>query len=156
MIRRPPRSTRTDTLFPYTTLFRSSSRGSPAAPAAPSASGEAVAAHRRHGRRNDNGCYGRRSGAWSLHEAVIALDLPGERGIGGQEAAQIFVQPAVEDRLDRPGEPLAAQRRGHPPRLRLLGIDMLNLPQMLRHPLAAEGEAARHLRLEDQEFGDLE
>src|SRR3546814_19536198 len=26
MIRRPPRSTRTDTLFPYTTLFRSVSR----------------------------------------------------------------------------------------------------------------------------------
>src|SRR3546814_1589432 len=41
MIRRPPRSTRTDTLFPYTTLFRSylppsvlpcwAGRGSPAA-----------------------------------------------------------------------------------------------------------------------------
>src|SRR3546814_1809724 len=33
MIRRPPRSTRTDTLFPYTTLFRSSTspyRGRPA------------------------------------------------------------------------------------------------------------------------------
>src|SRR3546814_6283558 len=28
MIRRPPRSTRTDTLFPYTTLFRSLSRAS--------------------------------------------------------------------------------------------------------------------------------
>src|SRR3546814_1774087 len=28
MIRRPPRSTRTDTLFPYTTLFRSSSLAS--------------------------------------------------------------------------------------------------------------------------------
>src|SRR3546814_17400757 len=27
MIRRPPRSTRTDTLFPYTTLFRSGSIG---------------------------------------------------------------------------------------------------------------------------------
>src|SRR3546814_8907138 len=27
MIRRPPRSTRTDTLFPYTTLFRSGERG---------------------------------------------------------------------------------------------------------------------------------
>src|SRR3546814_2876308 len=27
MIRRPPRSTRTDTLFPYTTLFRSSPSG---------------------------------------------------------------------------------------------------------------------------------
>src|SRR3546814_6647635 len=31
MIRRPPRSTRTDTLFPYTTLFRSDSKTSPAA-----------------------------------------------------------------------------------------------------------------------------
>src|SRR3546814_3738530 len=29
MIRRPPRSTRTDTLFPYTTLFRSPSTGRP-------------------------------------------------------------------------------------------------------------------------------
>src|SRR3546814_7646787 len=29
MIRRPPRSTRTDTLFPYTTLFRSSKPGQP-------------------------------------------------------------------------------------------------------------------------------
>src|SRR3546814_8705089 len=29
MIRRPPRSTRTDTLFPYTTLFRSSSPSAP-------------------------------------------------------------------------------------------------------------------------------
>src|SRR3546814_6410507 len=27
MVRRPPRSTRTDTLFPYTTLFRSNLRG---------------------------------------------------------------------------------------------------------------------------------
>src|SRR3546814_5817948 len=30
MIRRPPRSTRTDTLFPYTTLFRSLKTGVPA------------------------------------------------------------------------------------------------------------------------------
>src|SRR3546814_17704426 len=30
MIRRPPRSTRTDTLFPYTTLFRSAASPSPA------------------------------------------------------------------------------------------------------------------------------
>src|SRR3546814_14192082 len=29
MIRRPPRSTRTDTLFPYTTLFRSGPAGGP-------------------------------------------------------------------------------------------------------------------------------
>src|SRR3546814_2979399 len=32
MIRRPPRSTRTDTLFPYTTLFRSPAARSAAAP----------------------------------------------------------------------------------------------------------------------------
>src|SRR3546814_9195954 len=32
MIRRPPRSTRTDTLFPYTTLFRSTPGGAPARP----------------------------------------------------------------------------------------------------------------------------
>src|SRR3546814_6778376 len=32
MIRRPPRSTRTDTLFPYTTLFRSFCHGEPAKP----------------------------------------------------------------------------------------------------------------------------
>src|SRR3546814_13286219 len=33
MIRRPPRSTRTDTLFPYTTLFRSIGTGVEPAPA---------------------------------------------------------------------------------------------------------------------------
>src|SRR3546814_18431431 len=32
MIRRPPRSTRTDTLFPYTTLFRSGRQGSTPTP----------------------------------------------------------------------------------------------------------------------------
>src|SRR3546814_9098795 len=32
VIRRPPRSTRTDTLFPYTTLFRSARRSMSAAP----------------------------------------------------------------------------------------------------------------------------
>src|SRR3546814_3103731 len=35
MIRRPPRSTRTDTLFPYTTLFRSSAFGHPVPEARP-------------------------------------------------------------------------------------------------------------------------
>src|SRR3546814_5572574 len=35
MIRRPPRSTRTDTLFPYTTLFRSDHDNLPASSAPP-------------------------------------------------------------------------------------------------------------------------
>src|SRR3546814_15688550 len=43
MIRRPPRSTRTDTLFPYTTLFRSGNEFAGNADAAGSASGKANA-----------------------------------------------------------------------------------------------------------------
>src|SRR3546814_1472069 len=46
MIRRPPRSTRTATLFPYTTLFRSEARDV-AAPGAPAQGGE-----RQHGRHD--------------------------------------------------------------------------------------------------------
>src|SRR3546814_14097755 len=34
-IRHPPRSTRSDTLFPYTTLFRSATRHEPSAQSAP-------------------------------------------------------------------------------------------------------------------------
>src|SRR3546814_19652286 len=40
MIRRPPRSTRTDTLFPYTTLFRSIMDGLPDGPVFRSLPGE--------------------------------------------------------------------------------------------------------------------
>src|SRR3546814_3311241 len=47
MIRRPPRSTRTDTLFPYTTLFRSSARRVPA-PASARAETPALRAAARH------------------------------------------------------------------------------------------------------------
>src|SRR3546814_2404102 len=49
MVRRPPRATRTDTLFPYTTLFRSDrSRRPPAlAPALPRADSPAPEAARR-------------------------------------------------------------------------------------------------------------
>src|SRR3546814_7804050 len=44
MIRRPPRSTRTDTLFPYTTLFRSSKSVSSPAAKAPSGQAQSAAA----------------------------------------------------------------------------------------------------------------
>src|SRR3546814_7070331 len=58
MIRRPPRSTRTDTLFPYTTLFRSRQpRGLPAARRAaghrPRALGGRARRCRRRCRRSD-------------------------------------------------------------------------------------------------------
>src|SRR3546814_1034016 len=42
MIRRPPRSTRTDTLFPYTTLFRSPSSWTSTRPRSTSASAPAT------------------------------------------------------------------------------------------------------------------
>src|SRR3546814_6788296 len=75
MIRRPPRSTRTDTLFPYTTLFRSARRRRPAppprrspwgAPAARAAHAPAAVRRRRPGtawaRRRRSGRRGRRLG----------------------------------------------------------------------------------------------
>src|SRR3546814_8248221 len=64
MIRRPPRSTRTDTLFPYTTLFRSGQEGRGGRRG--SRRGGARAARARRG--------GRRRGGGELH-------LP--RGHGG-------------------------------------------------------------------------
>src|SRR3546814_974439 len=48
MIRRPPRSTRTDTLFPYTTLFRSAFEGILNG-FLPSGEGVAQVENRRHG-----------------------------------------------------------------------------------------------------------
>src|SRR3546814_5609971 len=42
MIRRPPRSTRTDTLFPYTTLFRSDWRAGPLVPGAKPSTADTV------------------------------------------------------------------------------------------------------------------
>src|SRR3546814_20223075 len=56
MIRRPPRSTRTDTLFPYTTLFRSQPG---------TAEGEG-----QHGRRARGGRHGGRR-ALRSHRAVL-------------------------------------------------------------------------------------
>src|SRR3546814_10343842 len=44
MIRRPPRSTRTDTLFPYTTLFRSCTRAASATSASATEAAAATAA----------------------------------------------------------------------------------------------------------------
>src|SRR3546814_13190704 len=47
MLRRPPRSTRTDTFFPYTTLFRSP-RGQQIAPGAAAPSRDPIRVGQRH------------------------------------------------------------------------------------------------------------
>src|SRR3546814_16293847 len=74
MIRRPPRSTRTDTLFPYTTLFRS---GSQAARLALDRDAITVAAGR-------------------VGDAVVALD----RRMAGdlQPEGEILASPVAHDR----------------------------------------------------------
>src|SRR3546814_8936523 len=51
MIRRPPRSTRTDTLFPYTTLFRSAGGAGPAAVEDQPQAEQAPVGRRHHGDR---------------------------------------------------------------------------------------------------------
>src|SRR3546814_7784655 len=52
MIRRPPRSTRTDTLFPYTTLFRSPARRDGAPPRARGGQGDTDRHRAWHGDRH--------------------------------------------------------------------------------------------------------
>src|SRR3546814_9747624 len=53
MIRRPPRSTRTDTLFPYTTLCRSPRRCRPPGPPRPGRPQSVDRARRDHRRSNE-------------------------------------------------------------------------------------------------------
>src|SRR3546814_2639948 len=72
MIRRPPRSTRTDTLFPYTTLFRS----------VPGAGARAPLRHRRGPPRElESGL--------RLPQAPEGVSGPGVRGRFGPRAAPI-------------------------------------------------------------------
>src|SRR3546814_10966084 len=76
MIRRPPRSTRTDTLFPYTTLFRS--RRGP------------------HRRRRDDRLLGRRHGPAPVH----SLDLRElRRRLRRRRPPRHLAQPAGRLRL---------------------------------------------------------
>src|SRR3546814_18341148 len=85
MIRRPPRSTRTDTLFPYTTLFRSRTR-----------------AERPRQGGNDGGCAGAAGRAEAAGRAGRA-----SRGAGGAEASRAVLsdrapQPQGIDALHAP------------------------------------------------------
>src|SRR3546814_7955406 len=64
MIRRPPRSTRTDTLFPYTTLFRSERRCDPRGSTAPGR-------NRKHGRGRLQHADGNRRGRHDCHAEAL-------------------------------------------------------------------------------------
>src|SRR3546814_13659742 len=81
MIRRPPRSTRTDTLFPYTTLFRSFWRGS---------------GHgRRGGRRAAHGC---RLDRLERHRGPVRLPLR------QRDAIAVIAAEQIDERLVELGE----------------------------------------------------
>src|SRR3546814_15987130 len=66
MIRRPPRSTRTDTLCPYTTLFRSRDRR-----------GDVLAGQ--HGRGGDQREHQHEAGGGEGEHRVVELAVHGER-----------------------------------------------------------------------------
>src|SRR3546814_8190075 len=80
MIRRPPRSTRTDTLFPYTTLFRSLARHGPRDSQDAAFEGLCRWRVRRYGRRSGEGGTGsggdrQAGGAGMTVRAFDRLDL---------------------------------------------------------------------------------
>src|SRR3546814_13063482 len=78
MIRRPPRSTRTDTLFPYTTLFRSVDifRQRQAFDALPDIRGDILAAERRGlVRRVEHGVEAPRIVFHAARDLLVALIL---------------------------------------------------------------------------------
>src|SRR3546814_18616987 len=89
MIRRPPRSTRTDTLFPYTTLFRSGSATMPMMP------GYGSGANSGYGYGMMQG-YGMMSGAgmmpgWGMmggHTAGMLAFIKAEIGVTAAQEAQ--------------------------------------------------------------------
>src|SRR3546814_19484770 len=78
MLRRPPRSTRTDTLFPYTTLFRSIAFGHGSLLAVQASEGTAVCAARKPEREFAAGIYGRRKTNIQPYQSVI-VSMPDPR-----------------------------------------------------------------------------
>src|SRR3546814_19600904 len=81
MIRRPPRSTRTDTLFPYTTLFRSPDLGAVAGDArlrGRHLDGVAVRGRRRAGEFRPDLAHAGIAGPVAGHFALV--DRPSEEG----------------------------------------------------------------------------
>src|SRR3546814_11156701 len=83
MIRRTPRSTRTDTLFPYTTLFRSPSNLDLAVVENDAALADRVEArrHRQHGRLTATRVADQRDELALVHQQVEILDH-GQRSLG--------------------------------------------------------------------------
>src|SRR3546814_16696792 len=93
MIRRPPRSTRTDTLLPYTTLFRSPRRRAPEGRRRAAARGRAVPLY-----PHSDEPGGRHLYRLAVRGHADALDDGGGTRPRGRRGAQ-FGQPAGLDQL---------------------------------------------------------
>src|SRR3546814_17590902 len=114
MIRRPPRSTRADTLCPYTTLFRSPETAATAQPRGlPAAVVYPLQGNRRHG-------------AWSWKGVGVARSGAGEAPWDARDDRTAAGAPALRDeRPDRAragGRGPADRRRGVRGRNRALGL----------------------------------
>src|SRR3546814_7989879 len=123
MIRRPPRSTRTDTLFPYTTLFRSR----PAA-TCPMAGPVRVRWSRRSGRSG--------RGLW------VRRDWPGRAAPGLADAEAVLVPPPDTEKGDQGrADHGFARIDGRP-----LGAQLLH-PLLRLEALLGRGQAVQHFDL---------
>src|SRR3546814_16044394 len=111
MIRRPPRSTRTDTLFPYPTLFRSGEE----AVAAEQGRLEALAEQPRdrrveHAEAAGEGAEGGQDEAPAVGDEAVRGDAPaahGDRGLGVEVAGDL---PAARRRLGQIGRAPGRER----------------------------------------------
>src|SRR3546814_7453505 len=94
MIRRPPRSTRTDTLFPYTTLFRSARTlpGPPTflAPEEVMSKGSAIQSRSRSGELVDSSKPPRRTPRCANAKPALK-----HRKAKGQELFYVYVMPTI-------------------------------------------------------------
>src|SRR3546814_3089805 len=121
MIRRPPRSTRTDTLFPYTTLFRSLESAR-----------EALA-------RRDVGAHGPALDAAKLDAALLrmieAVDDVQHRGLAGAVRPDDRQNLVLADRKGDVAERLHAAERER---------DVVDLEDRLADMLRAVGRSEEH------------
>src|SRR3546814_13819068 len=99
MIRRPPRSTRTDTLFPYTTLFRSTLER-------PTRGGAAVVSEHGDLRRLDRACGDQDWLGTRAHNTFdLGADMIGREFLAGAALADHHdagIRFAPKDRFDDP------------------------------------------------------
>src|SRR3546814_3886392 len=122
MIRRPPRSTRTDTLFPYTTLFRSGADHRGAARAGRRDEDRRCVSQARHQQRDAVRVegqvwrHGRVAGAQA--EGARGGECPAQTAAGGRHARQCRAEGSRGTKLVRP----AAQRKAVEHARQLFGI----------------------------------